>query len=216
MQRAILRIQWMASWHLVLALAVAAFALPIVSVHLSWHSAQQSLPFFLEELQLWGYLYPMLALAAAIVLALSIWTADHRGHHVYATLLPLPRWRYVLLRYVAGLVLMLPVVVCLWIGALIAAHGMPDAPGLRTFSGMIALKFALSVLVLFGIVFALASASARTLGIALRVVGLFLVVHVAVLLLVPGTNLLWDVVSALASAPGPLAPLAGRWMLIDA
>jgi hypothetical protein len=41
-------------------------------------------------------------------------------------------------------------------------------------------------------------------------------VHVAVLLLSPSTNLLWATVKALGTAPGPLAPLGGHWMLIDA
>ena len=36
-----------------------------------------------------------------------------------------------------------------------------------------------------------------------------------VLLLRPGTNLIWMVVSALASWPGPFAPMGGRWMLIN-
>jgi hypothetical protein len=51
--------------------------------------------------------------------------------------------------------------------------------------------------------------------VAVRVFGLFLAVDIAVLLLSPKTNLLWKLVTVLASWPGPFAPLGGRWMLID-
>ncbi len=215
MLKAMIRIQWRACWHLVIALAVAAMALPIVSVRAGWSGAQGNLPRFLTELQLWGFFYPGLAAVTALVLGIAIWTSDRRGHHVYALLLPLPRWRYVLLRYLAGLALLLPVVLGLWAGAIIATTGLALPPGIRVFPHAIALKFLLALLVLFGVAFAAASASSRTLGIGFRLVGLFLAVHIAVVLLKPGTNLLWTVVSALGSSPWPLAPMAGRWMLID-
>jgi ABC-type transport system involved in multi-copper enzyme maturation permease subunit len=215
MLKAILRIQWKASWHLVVALALAALALPIVSVRSGWSGTPANLPRFLTELELWGLFYPALAAVAAIVVATSIWISDRRGHHIYALLLPIPRWRYVLLRYLGGLMLLLPIVLALWAGAMVATASLDLPPGLRTFPHALAAKFALSLLLLFGIAFAVAAASSRTLGIALRLFGLFIAVHVAVIMLRPGTNLLWSVVSALGASPGPFAPLGGRWMLID-
>lgn len=216
MQRAILRIQWKACWHLVIALSVAAFALPIVSVRLGWGSAAANLPMFLTELQLWGFFYPLLAGVAALIIAAGIWTSDRRGQHVYALLLPVPRWRYVLYRYAGGLVLLVPVALALWAGAVVATSGIDLPPGIRTYPHALALKFAFALLLLFGFAFAFMSASARTIGIAVRILGLFLALHVAVLLLSPSTNLLWATVKALGASPGPLAPLGGRWMLIDA
>lgn len=214
MLKAIMRIQWKGSWHLVLALVVAAFALPIISVR-SWSGSPTNLPRFLTELELWGLFYPALAGVAAIVIATSIWLSDRRGHHVYALLLPLARWRYVLYRYVGGLALLLPVVLALWAGALVAAGSLDLPTGLRTYASALAAKFALALLLLFGIAFALAAASTRTLAISLRLLGLLIVVHVAVIMTRPDVNLLWTVVSALGTGPGPLAPLGGRWMLID-
>ena len=216
MQRAILRIQWKACRHLVIALSLAAFALPIVSVRLGWSGARANLPLFLTELQLWGFFYPLLAGVGALIIALGIWMSDRRGQHVYAMLLPLPRWRYVLLRYIGGLVLLAPVAVALWIGALIASHGLDLPPGIRIYPHAIALRFALALLLLFGFAFAFASASGRTIGIAIRLVGLFLAVHIATSLLIPHSNLLWTAATALATWPGPFAPLGGHWMLIDA
>ncbi len=215
MLKAIMRIQWKASWHLVVALALAALALPIVSVRSGWSGTPANLPRFLTELELWGLFYPALAAVAAIVVATSIWISDRRGHHIYALLLPIPRWRYVLLRYLGGLMLLLPIVLALWAGAMVATASLDLPPGLRTFPHALAAKFALSLLLLFGLAFAVAASSSRTLGVALRLLGLLIAVHVAVIMLRPGTNLIWSVVSALGASPGPLAPLGGRWMLID-
>ncbi|MGQ0702056.1 MAG: hypothetical protein ACT4PM_02855 [Gemmatimonadales bacterium] len=212
---AMIRLQWQACRHLVIALAVAAGALPIVSVRVGWRGAEANLPRFLTELQLWGFFYPALAALIAIVLAAAIWRSDRRGHHVYALLLPVPRWHYVLLRYAAGLILLAPVALALWAGAVIATTGLDLPPGIRVFPHALAGKFALALLLCFGLAFAAASASPRTIGIGMRVLGLFLAVHVAVILLRPRTNLLWLAVTALSSWPGPLAPLGGRWMLID-
>jgi ABC-type transport system involved in multi-copper enzyme maturation permease subunit len=215
MLKAIMRIQWKGSWHLVAALTLAAFALPIVSVRTGWSGGQANLPRFLTELELWGLFYPALAAVAAIVVATSIWISDRRGHHIYALLLPIPRWRYVLYRYLGGLVLLLPIVLALWVGAMIATGSLDLPAGLRTFPHALAAKFALVLLLLFGIAFAVAAASRRALGISLRVLGLFIALHFAVIMLRPGTNLLWSAVSALGTSPGPFAPLGGRWMLID-
>ena len=215
MLKAMIRIQWKACWHLVIALAVAALALPIISVRLGWRGAAANLPRFLTELELWGLFYPGLAAVAALVLGVAIWRSDRRGHHIYALLLPVARWRYVLLRYVAGLVLLIPVALALWLGAIVATSQLDLPPGIRVFPHALAVKFALALLLFFGLVFTAAAASSRSLGIALRVAGLFLAVDVAVLLLSPKTNLLWTLVTALASWPGPFAPLGGRWMLID-
>jgi hypothetical protein len=166
-------------------------------------------------MELWGFFYPGLATITALIIATAIWISDRRGHHIYALLLPVPRWKYVLLRYAAGLCLLVPIVMAVWAGALFASAGLDIPTGLRHFPHALALKFALALLLLFGICFVLAAASSRTRRIGIRVLGLFLAVHVAVILLDPKTNLLWTVVTALVRWPGPLAPLGGRWMLID-
>ncbi|HEV8599794.1 MAG TPA: hypothetical protein VGQ69_10575 [Gemmatimonadales bacterium] len=214
MLKAVIRIQWKACWHIVVALALAGMALPIVSVRLGWRGAA-NLAFYLSQLQLWGLFYPGLALIVAIALATATWASDRRGHHIYALLLPLPRWRYVLLRYLAGLALIVPIILSLWLGTVIATTTLNLPPGIRVFPHAITLKFALTLLVLFGFAFAAASASSRMLGYALRGFGLFLAIHIGVLLLRPGTNLIASLVGILITWPGPLAPLGGRWMLID-
>lgn len=214
MLRAMIRLSWKASWHYIVAFAMAGFALPILSVRNGWQGGS-NLPRFLIELQMWGLLYPALAAVIGIVLAVSLWASDRRGHHIYALLLPVPRWRYVLLRYLAGLALLLPIALAVWVGAIIATSAIALPEGLRQFSHALGLKFGLALMLLFGLSFALASASRRALGMAFRLAGLIIVVHVFVLLLYPGTNVLWTIATALATSPGPLASLGGRWMLID-
>ena len=215
MLKAMIRLAWKGSWHLIVALSAAALALPIVSVRTGWRGTGQHLPRFLIELQLWGLFYPALAAVAGFVVAVVIWASDRRGHHIYALLLPVPRWRYVLLRYLAGLVLLLPVVLALWIGAVIATASLDMPPGLRQFPHALTAKFALALLLLFGLAFAAAAASRKALGIGFRVLGLLVAVHIAVIMLSPKTNLIWTLVTALSTWPGPFAPLGGRWMLID-
>lgn len=215
MLKAMIRIQWKACWHLVAALALAAFALPIVSVRVGWRGAESNLPQFLTELELWGLFYPVLAAIAAVALGVAIWVSDRRGHHIYALLLPVPRHQYVLLRYGAGLCLLVPIALALWLGAIAATATLDLPAGTRVFPHALALKFALALLLCFGLAFAAAAASARSLGIAFRLLGILLAVHIAVILLKPKTNLLWTLVTALATWPGPFSLLGGRWMLID-
>jgi hypothetical protein len=214
---ALLRIEWKACRQLVLALCLACFAMPIVAVTVGWNDARGNLPLFLYEMQLWGFFFPLLAAVASLIIALGTWTSDRRGQHVYAMLLPLPRWRYVLMRYLSGMVLLLPVIAALWLGTLVAGARIALPPGLHVYPHAIALKFALVLVMLFAIWFAFASASTRTIGIAIRIVGLFFIVHIALSIATNReTNLLWTAVKALSTWPGPFAPLGGRWMLIDA
>jgi len=215
MLKALLRAQWKGSWHLVTALAVAALALPIVSVRAGWKGAGTNLPVFLSELSLWGLFYPALAVVAAIVLSVGIWASDRRGQPAYSMLLPIPRERYVLMQYLAGLALAAPVIAAVWLGAIGATVSLDLPPGLRTFPHQLAIKFGLALILVFGIAFAVAASSSRALGIGVRVLGLFLAVHIGVWLLNEKVNLIWTVVTALATWPGPFAPLGGRWMLID-
>ncbi|NOT07970.1 MAG: hypothetical protein HOP28_07165 [Gemmatimonadales bacterium] len=215
MLKAMIRLQWRAVWHIVAALTVAGLLLPLASVRTGWKGGLTNLPNFLTELQLWGLLYPALAALAGVALAAGIWSSDRRGHHIYALTLPIPRWRYVLLRYLAGLTLALPIVAAVWLGSVIASETLDLPAGLRIFPHALAAKFALALIVLFGFAFAIAASSSRALGIGVRFLALLVAVHLGVVMLYPKTNILWSLVTGLATWPGPFAALGGRWMLID-
>src|SRR3989442_5578052 len=93
--------------------SVAAFALPIISVQGAARADASPLQAgeLLQALQSWGTLYPLLAAALRLLVAIATWAPDHRGRHVHALSLPLPPWRYVLLRFRAVSALLAPPVV---------------------------------------------------------------------------------------------------------
>src|SRR2546430_8446825 len=124
MYHVILYSQWKWSRLIVLLGTIAGFALPIIS--LQGAAAAHRNPLAAQELlravQSWGTLYPVLAAALGLLVAIATWAPDHRGRHIHALSLPLPRWRYVLLRFGGGVVVLA--------GPMLAglAGGGPPAP----------------------------------------------------------------------------------------
>src|SRR5256712_11519896 len=96
--------QWKWSRLIVALGSVAAFALPIISVQGAARADASPLQAgeLLQAVQSWGALYPVLAAALGLLGAIATRAPDHRGRHVHALSLPLPRWRYVLLRVGGG------------------------------------------------------------------------------------------------------------------
>src|SRR3989454_9314542 len=123
MFRVMLYSQWKWSRLIVALGSVAAFALPIISVQGAARADASPLQAgeLLQAIQSWGVLYPVLAAALGLLVAVATWAPDHRGRHVLALSLPLPRWRYVLLRFGAGLVLLTPSMIAVLVGALLAS-----------------------------------------------------------------------------------------------
>ncbi len=215
MFEAMVRIQWKACRHFVIIFMLAAFCLPIASVHLGWKGEATNLPQFLAELELWGWFYPVLAAATAISIAILTWRSDRRGRHIYAMTLPIDRSRYVWLRLAGGALLAGPVLLAAWLGALVSVWSITMPEGLRSFPIILGLKFGLALLLFLSLAFAVASASPRTLGWMYRGLALLVALHIGVALLWPSVNIALTILSALATAPGPFAALGGRWMLID-
>src|SRR2546428_10329501 len=108
MFRAILYSQWKWSRLIVLLGTVAGFALPIISLQGAASADRNPLAAqeLLRAVQSWGTLYPVLAAALGLLVAIATWAPDHRGRHIHALSLPLPRWRYVLLRFGSGVAVM--------------------------------------------------------------------------------------------------------------
>ncbi|HET7248683.1 MAG TPA: hypothetical protein VFI79_02465, partial [Gemmatimonadales bacterium] len=106
MFRVVLYGQWKWSRIVVVLGTIAGFALPILSVQGATSDPTSALKpgELLSIVQAWGVLYPILAATIGLLVAIATWAPDHRGRHVLALSLPLPRWRYVLLRFTAGLV----------------------------------------------------------------------------------------------------------------
>lgn len=217
MFRQLLYTQWKWSRLVVLLVALAGFALPLLSVQevRPTDLGRFDIQAMLASVQTWGLLYPVLAAAIALILALTTWGPDHRGKHIYALSLPIPRWHYALLRFGAGCILLAVAVFAVWLGALIATSITQLPAGLTAYPTALALRFGLAALVSYAAFFAIAAGTNRTAGIILGVlIGL---VMTQLILTAAGVNLnfMGAIFLRLFIWPGPLEIFTGRWMLID-
>jgi hypothetical protein len=216
MYRVILASQWRWSRPVVVFGTIVGFAVPVLSLQ-GATSGERSMPAdaLLRWLQSWGIIYPLLAAGLGLLVAMAAWAPDHRGRHVHALSLPIPRWQYVLLRLLAGItVLLLPMLAVVG-GAVLATSTAVIPPGLQGYAWALGLRFALATLVAFTVFFAISGGTARTAGLFLGLIALI----IAGQLLISAAGLELDLVGAATevvfSWPGPLAIFAGRWMLID-
>ena len=217
MFRVVLYGQWKWSRIVVVLGTIAGFALPILSVQGSTSDPTSALKpaELLGIVQAWGVLYPILAATIGLLVAIATWAPDHRGRHVLALSLPLPRWRYVLLRFSAGLVLLVPTMLGVFAGALLASATATLPPGLESYPVALAIRFAFAVAIAYAVFFAVSAGTTRTAGIILGIIGAVIVVQI----LASAAGIQLDLTSPLQAVvlnwPGPLAIFTGRWMLID-
>src|SRR5688572_24585289 len=124
--------QWKWSRLIVLLGTVTGFALPIISLQGAASADRGALPAgdLLQAVQSWGTLYPVLAAALGLLVAIATWAPDHRGRHVHALSIPVPRWRYVLLRFGGGVVLLGVPMLAVLLGAVLATWSASIPAGL--------------------------------------------------------------------------------------
>ena len=217
MFKAVLYSQWKWTRLIIVLGTLAGFALPLLSLQGAARADRGALQAqdLLRAVQSWGTLYPLLAAALGLLVAIATWAPDHRGRHVHALTLPLPRWRYVLLRFAAGMTLLAVPIAAVSVGALLAALTATIPSGLQVYPLALSLRFALAVLVAYAVFFAISAGTARTAGIILAVVAALVVVQVVASI----ANLQLDLVGTsqvvLLQGLGPLAVFTGRWMLVD-
>ncbi|MFI5234099.1 MAG: hypothetical protein ACHQXA_00170 [Gemmatimonadales bacterium] len=217
MFRVMLWSQWKWSRLVTVLGALAAFSIPILSAQGA--SAPNRHPMEPEQLlrtvQTWGTLYPVLAAGLGLLIAIACWGPDHRGRHVHALSLPIARWRYVLLKYAAGLTLLALPVLALLAGALLATWTATLPSGLHAYPIALVIRFTLAVLVAFSVFFAIAGATPRTAGFILGFAALLVVVQILASAAGFGFNLLLYFQVVAVDWPGPLAIFTGHWLLID-
>lgn len=209
-----LKTQWKWTRLAVLMGVLAAFALPLMSVN-STHD-ESSPRALIGNMQMWGVGYAVLAGTVGLLLAWLAWASDHRGHHVYALSLPVARWRYVLMRFVAGVLFLVPIVVALAIGATLStsARGVVP-PGLHAYPVALTLRFGFAALVAFSIFFAISAASIRAAGYVLGAICVVLVSEFLTDAMGLHLNIGAHAVDFLMVYPGILSVFSGRWTLID-
>jgi len=205
--------QWKWARMFLLLLTVTAFAVPALSVQ-SIGGAYSNYE-IVRMLQAFGIAYPIIAAAIGVLLSLTAWSSDHRGRHVYALSLPIDRWRYVWFRYVAGLLLIIPPVVALWMGGLLATALGSIPVGLTSYAGSLALRFALAAVLSYTALFAISAGTPRTAGIVLGVGAAIVTIHVLLGAAGLDIDILGPITNGLFVWPGPFEIFTGRWMLID-
>lgn len=215
--RAILYSQWKWSRLIVVLGTLAGFALPVLSLQGAARADRGALQAqeLLRAVQSWGTLYPILAATLGLLVAIATWAPDHRGRHVHALTLPVPRWRYVLLRFGAGVVLLLAPIAAVLVGASLAVMTATIPTGLQSYALALGLRFALAVLVAYAVFFAISAGTARTAGIILGAVAALILVQVVASIANLDLDLFGMLQVVLLQGAGPLAVFTGRWMLVD-
>lgn len=207
---------------------VAAFGLPLLVVQGAGRPEGITDAFYasflLESSQVWLSLFPILAAATGVTLALSAWSWDHAGNHVYALALPVSRARYALLKFGGGALLALLPAAALLTGGLLAAASVALPLGVQAYPLAVAMRFFYSTLLVYALTFALAAGTIRTAvmvitaWVATLIAG-DLVLQVAAMALarpeLATVNVTQWAYRLLTDWPGPFHILAGNWSLID-
>jgi len=207
---------------------MAAFGLPLLFVQafgtgttptedLVWQAEMA-----LTEAQIFAPAIPALAVMMGIIVALAIWSWDHRGDHVYALSLPLPRWEYALIKMAGGWCYVAAVSLVFFAGCVLAASAISLPESLRAYPGLLAFRFLLASSIAFSISFSLAAGTMRTtLGVISVIVGLVVLDGIFVGFfrdmfpaIGPFSLVGWFSEAAI-HWPGPFEVFLGNWMLVD-
>jgi hypothetical protein len=230
MFRQILFLNWKGSRFGLLPFLLGAFALPILAVQGTAISPDRPVSVtvqasqILQVLGLWTPAFPGFAFLLGTVLALLIWNWDHRGNHVYALSLPMPRSQYVLYKMGAGALLLLLPVLLFWVGCHLAVGSLDIPEGLKAYPNAIAFRLLLASLIAYALFFALAAGTMRTAIILLTAWVLLIFLGevippiVGEILDFPALyefSLIEWLLRASVSWPGPFEVYSGNWMLID-
>jgi hypothetical protein len=213
MWRSVLETQWRWTRGLSLLGVLLGFAIPLLSLRTAGTSDTNS--GFVAIMQGWGVAYAITAGAVGLMTAIAAWGYDHRLRHVYALSLPIARWKYVLLRFGAGAVLLLLPILGVFVSSEIVAHSslVPDV--LHAYPVALTLRFAFALLVAYALFFAVSSATGKTAGYILGAIAVILVAQIVLSTTSVSVNLLGRAMEVIFATPGLLAVFAGRWTLID-
>lgn len=213
MFRSIVLTQWKWTRTVALLATVIGFSLPLASLQSATEAATPLE--YIARMQQWGVGYALLAAMAGLLVALAAWGHDHAGRHVYALSLPVTRARYAMLRFGAGALFLLPVVVAVLLGSLVVIATGLIPQGLHAYPAALTLRFALAALVGYAIFFAIGAGTSKTAAVVLAVVGILLLAQFVLSAADVQFDLLGRVAEVLFGRAGMLSVFSGRWMLVD-
>lgn len=218
MLTAILRMQWRASR---LVLLIIALGLAIVPFQLLRSPEGTRGAYAIGELVnrsiMFGAVLQSSTVMLGLIIAMACWQSDLRTRHVYALSLPVARSKYVLMRFIAGLALHVPVAAVLAMAGVVAVAMAPLPPVLHAYPLALAFRWLLGGWTVFSLIFVLLSMSQRAARILVTVLLTVVVVDLALAALgVTDTPyLIESFVDFLKHEVGPFGSFASRWMLID-
>ena len=211
--RAVMEVQW--KWTRALAVfgLLIGFALPLLSLRMA--AQEETLTGFVGMMARWGVAYAVIAAALGLTTAIVSWTFDHRLRHVYALTLPIPRWRYVLLRFAAGVLILAIPIAGVFAGAMIVAASALVPKELHAYRLALTLHFGFATLVAFAVFFAISAATPKTAGLILGGIALVIVADILLGAAHVNVEVVTQALNLVFSTPGLLAVFGGRWTLVD-
>jgi hypothetical protein len=195
---------------------LAAFLIPTIMIRIGFsYIDAYSIRSVLNMGAYAGIFFCALAIACAFGLAWRPYINDASLKHVGPLSLPISWPRFVQMRFLAGVVLLLVPTVAVWIGGVIATASAPIPPTLHTYPGGIAIRFFFAALIAYAAGFLLQYAGGKhavriAIFLFLTVVGVELAGQLLGYDSIVGST--WN---ALTSWPGPFSIFGARWMLID-
>lgn len=214
-----LYVHWKQAKLAMIPFVVAAFGLPLLAIQ---GLGPEPEGLNLNVTMAWLPLFPALAGAIGVVLALTAWNWDHQQSHVYALTLPMARWEYAMHKMGAGVALGLMPVTAFWIGAHLASASLTLPVGLNAYPNQLTLRFLFAVLVSYALLFAMAAGTVRTTIWILTGVVVFFVagglLNDVLAFFFPyfqEANIVGVVSEWLFTVRGPFGVFTGNWALID-
>jgi hypothetical protein len=213
---AILRTQWKWTRGASLVGFVLGFAIPLMSLlALQAGRLEFSPSLVVRNMQQFGVLYSLLAGGMGLACAMLAWGHDHRGRHVYALSLPVPRGRYSAMRFGAGALFLLAPVMGVLIGCAVGIAAVDIPTGLNAYPIALTIRFALAAFVAYAMFFAILASSARASAYVLGALALIIIAVFMLSSLDVGQGLVSRTTQLLFGDHGVLSVFTGRWMLID-
>ena len=224
-----LKLHWKAAKWPMLPVLIAAFGLPMMAGRRAWGAEYtvdslqaQSAWSVVTDAAAYGVTFPILAAIAGSILGLTAWTWDHKYNHVYALSLPISRWKYAVMKFGGGVILIGATTATFGAGAGLSAALANLPTGLQTYAGALSAHFFVATLSAYALLFALASGTIRTATIVIGSVVAFAAFGDGIFALLGNlwaplgqVNIAQLAYLLLIDNGGPLSVFASNWMLFD-